>query len=273
MPEATRKTVGELQNLSIDSSGPGGSPESIQLGQVAQPIYAMGPSQITRQDRQRYIAVTGTPQGRSEGEIQADLQRIMAEVKLPTGFYWDWGTNQKRRAEEFGGMGLAVALAIALIYMLLASQFESFIHPLVVLTSVPLSITGVLLALFLTGRSFGLTAFIGLLMLVGIVVKNGILLVDYTNVLRRRGLPREEAVLTAGPTRLRPILMTASAAMLGMLPLAMALGKGSEVQAPMATAVIGGLATSTFLTLFVVPTVYTIFDDIALRLRRKGAES
>jgi HAE1 family hydrophobic/amphiphilic exporter-1 len=106
-------------------------------------------------------------------------------------------------------------------------------------------------------------------MLVGIVVKNGILLVDYTNVLRRRGMPREEAVLTAGPTRLRPILMTASAAVLGMLPLALALGKGSEVQAPMATAVIGGLTTSTFLTLLVVPTVYTVFDDIALALARR----
>jgi len=269
LPEASRKTVVELQNLMIKPGSPGGSPQPILLGQVAQPIYAMGPSQITRQDRQRYIAVTGTPQGRSPGEIQSDIQKLMADVKLPSGFYWDWGTNQKRRAEEFGGMGLAVVLAICLIYMLLASQFESFVHPLVVLTSVPLSITGVMLALFLTGRSFGLTAFIGILMLVGIVVKNGILLVDYTNVLRRRGIAREEAVLTAGPTRLRPILMTASAAMLGMLPLAMALGKGAEVQAPMATAVIGGLATSTFLTLFVVPVVYTVFDDLALRLGQR----
>ena len=124
-----------------------------------------------------------------------------------------------------------------------------------------------MLALFLTGRTFGLTAFIGLPMLVGIVVKNGILLVDYTNLLRRRGLPRDEAILTAGPTPLRPILMTASAAILGMTPLALALGRGSEVQAPMATAVIGGLATSTFLTLFVVPVVYSVFDDLALRLR------
>ncbi len=163
--------------------------------------------------------------------------------------------------------GVSIALAIALIYMLLASQFESFVYPLIVLCSVPLSITGVLVALFLSGRSIGLTAMIGMLMLVGIVVKNGILLVDYTNVLRRRGIPREDAVLTAGPTRLRPILMTASAAMLGMLPLALALGKGSEVQAPMATAVIGGLMTSTFLTLFVVPTVYVVLDDIGAKLR------
>jgi HAE1 family hydrophobic/amphiphilic exporter-1 len=272
MPEVTRKTVPELQNLVVNPSTAGSGSHPILLGQVTQPVYAMGPSQITRLDRQRYIAVTGTPQGRSPGEIQTDLQKLMADVKLPSGFYWDWGTDQKRRADEFSGMWLAVVLAICLIYMLLAAQFESFVHPLVILMSVPLSVTGVMLALFLTGRSFGLTAFIGLLMLVGIVVKNGILLVDYTNVLRRRGLAREEAVLTAGPTRLRPILMTASAAILGMLPLAMALGKGSEVQAPMATAVVGGLATSTLLTLLVVPTVYTVFDDIAVRLRRKGGE-
>src|SRR5204863_1303210 len=166
------------------------------------------------------------------------------------------------------GMALAVFLAIGLIYMLLASQFESFVHPLTVLTSVPLSAVGVILALFLSGQAFGLTAFIGLLMLVGIVVKNGILLVDYTNVLRGRGVARDEAVLTAGPTRLRPILMTASAAVLGMLPLAMGLGKGSETQAPMATAVIGGLTTSTMLTLFVVPVVYTLFDDLARFFRK-----
>src|ERR1051325_9855738 len=135
-------------------------------------------------------------------------------------------------------MSLAIVLAIGLIYMLLASQFESFVHPLTVLTSVPLCAIGVILALFLTNRAFGLTAFIGLLMLVGIVVKNGILLVDYTNVLRGRGMARDEAVLTAGLTRLRPILMTSSAAGLGMLPLAITLGKGWEPQAPMATAVI-----------------------------------
>ncbi len=269
LPEAARKTVLELQNLAIQPSIPNGSSEPILLGQVAEPVYAMGPSQITRVDRQRYIAVTGTPEGRSPGEIQAEMEKAMQQVHLPAGFYWDWGTNQKRRGEEFAGLGVSIALAIALIYMLLASQFESFLHPLVVLTSVPLSVTGALLALFLTGRSLGLTAMIGMLMLVGIVVKNGILLVDYTNVLRRRGINREEAVLTAGPTRLRPILMTASAAMLGMLPLALALGKGAEVQAPMATAVIGGLATSTFLTLFVVPVVYTVFDDLALRLGQR----
>jgi hydrophobic/amphiphilic exporter-1 (mainly G- bacteria), HAE1 family len=164
-------------------------------------------------------------------------------------------------------MGLAIFLAIALIYMLLASQFESFIHPFTILMSVPLSTIGVVLALFLTNRAFGLTAFIGLLLLVGIVVKNGILLVDYTNLLRERGRTRDEAVLEASPTRLRPILMTSLAAGFGMLPLALGLGAGSETQAPLATSVVGGLATSTLLTLFVVPCIYTLFDDLSRKLR------
>lgn len=269
MPEATRKTVADMANLVVRTGAPGTGARDILLSQLATPIYGMGPSEITRMDRQRYIAVTGVPQGRSAGEIQRDLKNVMKEVKLPAGYYWDWGRHQKRQAEEFGGMNIAVILAICLIYMLLASQFESFVHPFTVLLSVPLAGSGVILALFLTGRSFGLTAFIGLLMLVGIVVKNGILLVDYTNVLRGRGMLRDEALLTAGPTRLRPILMTASAAIFGMLPIALALGKGSEVQAPMATAVVGGLITSTILTLFVVPAVYSLLDDAASRFRRK----
>jgi HAE1 family hydrophobic/amphiphilic exporter-1 len=192
----------------------------------------------------------------------------MKGLELPAGYRWDWGSAQKRRGQEFAGMGLAVFLAIALIYMLLASQFESFVHPLTILLAVPLSVVGVILALFLTGRSFGLTAFIGLLLLVGIVVKNGILLIDYTNLLRERGRSRDEAVLEASPTRLRPILMTSLATGFGMLPLALGLGEGSETQAPLATTVVGGLTTSTLLTLFVVPVVYTLFDDLARKLRK-----
>ena len=270
VPEAQRKTVPEMKYLMVKAGPAGSNSGEIVLSQVATPVYGMGPSDITRMDRQRYVAVTGMPQGRSTGEIQADITKALAGVQMPAGYYWDWGTNQKRAAEEFSGMWVSVFLAIALIYMLLASQFESFAHPLAIMFSVPLAGAGVVLAMFLTGRAFGLTAFIGVLMLVGIVVKNGILLVDYTNTLRRRGLMREEALLTAGPTRLRPILMTASAAVLGMLPLALALGKGSEVQAPMATAVIGGLCTSTALTLFVVPVVYSLLDDAARLLKPKA---
>ncbi|MCX6344797.1 MAG: efflux RND transporter permease subunit [Armatimonadetes bacterium] len=270
LPEANRKTIAEMKTIVIRTgqAGSATAPEVV-LSQVANAEYGLGPSEITRLDRQRYVAIYGAPTGRSQSEIQADVQKVMAGIQMPEGYYWDWGVHQKRSAEEFGGMGIAVFLAIALIYMLLASQFESFVHPLTILLSVPLAGSGVVLGLFLTGRSFGLTAFIGVLMLVGIVVKNGILLVDYTNTLRRRGIMRDEALLTAGRTRLRPILMTASAAMLGMLPLALAFGKGSEVQAPMATTVIGGLLTSTALTLFVVPVVYSLLDDALGKRRAK----
>jgi HAE1 family hydrophobic/amphiphilic exporter-1 len=285
LPEARRKTVDDLLALPIRPTTSliaatdngvaraGASPAApanryVELRQIATPTFATGPSEISRLNRQRYIAVTGTPEGRSAGDIQNDIEAKMKGLELPAGYRWDWGSAQKRRGQEFAGMGLAVFLAIALIYMLLASQFESFVHPLTILLAVPLSVVGVILALFLTGRSFGLTAFIGLLLLVGIVVKNGILLIDYTNLLRERGRSRDEAVLEASPTRLRPILMTSLATGFGMLPLALGLGEGSETQAPLATTVVGGLTTSTLLTLFVVPVVYTLFDDLARKLRK-----
>jgi len=269
--------AGTLSTSGSGSSGGGGGNPAIKqvlLGQVAQPDMKLGPNEIDRLDRQRYIAITGRVQGRSESAVQADVTKAMDSLAASfpdgSGMYWAYGVNQRRKADEFSGLGLSVVLAIALIYMLLASQFESFVFPLVVLCSVPLCASGVVLALFLSNRAFGLTAFIGLLMLIGIVVKNGILLVDYTNQLRGRGLNRDEAILTAAPTRLRPILMTSSAAVLGMLPLAMGIGKGSETQAPLATAVVGGLTSSTMLTLFIVPVVYTMFDDLghAFRGRR-----
>lgn len=276
LPENTRRTRQELLNLpitpSLRASGATGAAKQITLGQVATPSIALGPNEITRIDRQRYIAVNGRVTDRTESEVQADITKALKDVQFGNGLRWDFGRNQQRRAEEFSGLGVAVGLAIALIYMLLAAQFESFIYPLIVLTSVPLCAFGVVVALFLTGKAFGLTAFIGLLMLIGIVVKNGILLVDYTNQLRSRGLGRDEAILRASPTRLRPILMTTFAAALGMLPLAMGIGKGTETQAPLATAVVGGLCTSTFLTLFVVPCVYTFFDDLARRFRKNNQD-
>ena len=243
------------------------APAPILLGQVATPERVLGVNEIDRLNRQRYIAITGRVQGLSTSEVQSGITEAMKNVHLDAGYFWDFGLNQQRQTQEFSGLGLAVLLAISLIYMLLASQFESFIYPLIVLTSVPLCVSGILIAMFISGRAFGLTAFIGVLMLMGIAVKNGILLVDYTNTLRGRGMNRDEAILTASPTRLRPILMTSSAAMLGMLPLALGLGKGSETEAPLATAVVGGLFSSTLLTLFVVPIVYTFFDDLARRFR------
>lgn len=291
VPTTDRKAIEQILDLPVASASTGGSAGTgsaasdgatstsqqtgrpyIRLRQVAHLEKALGPNQISRQDSQRYIGIVATSTGRAQSEILADLQKTMSAYHFPEGYYWTFGRTQRQQADEFSGLGLSVAMAIALIYMLLASQFESFVYPLTILLSVPLSSIGVALALFLTGRHFGLTAFIGLLLLIGIVVKNGILLIDYTNQLRARGLDRNEAVLTASPTRLRPILMTTCAAILGMLPLALSLGKGSETQAPLATSVIGGLTTSTMLTLFVVPVVYTLLDDLGHWIRRDKRE-
>ena len=256
-----RQSVEQLTNLPVTTKGGA----TIILGQVATASYGLGPNQISRQNRQRVINVGGNVQDRSQSDVQDDVMKALKNVQMPAGTYYSLGVQQLQKDREYSGLGLAIFLAIALIYMMLAAQFESFLYPLVVLFSVPLCAIGFVLALFLTDRAFGLTAFIGLLMLVGISVKNGILLVDYTNQLRAKGMERNEALLTAGPTRLRPILMTSLCAILGMSPLAIGIGTGSELYVPLATAVMGGLATSTVLTLYVIPAVYTIFDDLKER--------
>ncbi len=266
VPRPLRLDTEQLGKLPVE--GTESRPSPVLLRQVASPVVGAGPSQIQRQNNQRYINVGGRVVDRSQSDVVADMTKAMNSLQMPEGSYWTMSAQYQQSAKDFSGLGVSVFLAVALIYMLLATQFESFVYPLIVLCSVPLCAIGLVLALFLTGRSFGLTAFIGLLMLIGIVVKNGILLVDYTNQLRSRGVPRDEAILTAAPTRLRPILMTTLAAILGMMPLALGLGQGSEMYVPLATSVIGGLATSTMLTLFIVPTVYTIFDDMARRFRK-----
>ncbi|MFN3647979.1 MAG: efflux RND transporter permease subunit [Armatimonadota bacterium] len=278
--EAQRTTADELVNLPLSPDLPvelastaGAAPAFVRLGQVAQPEYGFGPTQITRQNRQRYVSVTVHSTDRPATEIQKDINKALAGLQLPKGYHWEWGLQQRQALQEAASLGFAIILALALIYMLLAAQFESLIHPFTILLTVPLASLGVTLALFFSGRSMGLMTFIGILMLIGIAVKNGILLVDYTNLLREQGMARREALLTAAPTRLRPILMTASAAMLGMLPLALGIGKGAELQASMATAVVGGLFSSTLLTLVVVPVVYSLFDEAAEYLTRRRQQA
>jgi HAE1 family hydrophobic/amphiphilic exporter-1 len=164
-------------------------------------------------------------------------------------------------------------LAVVFVYMILAAQFESFLHPLTIGLSLPFAIVGAALALIATGSTLNMMSMIGIVMLMGLVTKNAILLVDYTNTLRGRGLERNEAILRAGPTRLRPILMTTAAMVFGMLPVALGLGQGSEMRAPMAICVIGGLLSSMFLTLVLVPVVYTMLDDLTARLHRKRRQA
>lgn len=226
------------------------------LSELANIAFASGPSEITRQNKQRMIEIDAGLNGTPLGAAVADATTIMNHIALPPGYYWQFGQSVTQQNDTFGSLGLIVVLAIVLIYMLLAAQFESLLHPLVIMCSVPLSLAGIVLALVVTHRSFGLTAFIGVLMLVGIVVKNAILVVEFTNQLRERGYGPREAVLHAAPLRLRPILMTTLASAGGMMPIAIGIEAGSQTQAPLGTVVIGGLLCSTMLSLIVIPTLY-----------------
>lgn len=277
LPPDQRRTFSTIQNLQIPVSANAGSGATgsssltatttalpgqaytlptLSLGEVASVTTGVGPSQITRQNKQREIDVTADLTNISLGSAVQAATQIMNSTPLPAGYYWQFGQSVTQQSQTFGSLGLIVILAVLLIYMLLASQFESLVHPIIIMMSVPLALAGVVLALVMTHRSFGLTAFIGLLMLVGIVVKNAILVVEFTNQLRHRGLSAREAVLHAAPLRLRPILMTTLATVGGMFPIAAGIEAGSETQAPLGTVVIGGLLCSTMLSLIVVPTVY-----------------
>ena len=188
---------------------------------------------------------------------------------MAPGYRVVFSGEAEQMAESFGYMAEALILAIILVYLILAAQFESFIDPLSIMLSLPLSLIGMAGMLLVTGDTISMMSLIGLIMLMGLVTKNAILLVDFTKVLRSRGLDRTEALITAGRTRLRPIMMTTLAMIFGMLPLALAIGAGAEMRAPMARAVIGGLITSTFLTLLVVPVMYSVLDDFGNWIHRR----
>ncbi|MDQ6930287.1 MAG: efflux RND transporter permease subunit [Candidatus Eremiobacteraeota bacterium] len=230
--------------------------QTIPLSSVASVTVGSGPSETTRMNKQRESEITAGLNGGALGDVTAAAQKVMDRVTMPSGYYWGFGPGSTQQSTAFNSLGLIVILAILLIYMLLAAQFESLLHPLVIIMAVPLSLAGVVLALVITHRSFGLTAFIGVLMLVGIVVKNAILVVEFTNQLRHEGAGAREALLQAAPLRLRPILMTTLATIGGMTPLALGLEAGSSSQAPLGTVVIGGLICSTLLSLIVIPTLY-----------------
>jgi HAE1 family hydrophobic/amphiphilic exporter-1 len=232
------------------------SVSSVPLSTLADIRTGLGPSEISRQDKERRIDITAPVIGQPLGPALEAAQKIMDAYPLPAGYRWQFGPGITENNDTFGALGLVVLLAIVLIYMLLASQFESFLDPLVIMMSVPLALVGIVLSLVITQRAFGLTAFIGSLMLVGIAVKNAILVVEFTKQLRRDGMSARDALMHAGPRRLRPILMTTLATIGGMVPLALGIEAGSSTQAPLGTVVIGGLVTSTLLSLVVVPALY-----------------
>jgi len=220
-----------------------------------------GPTEIQRKNQERIIRVTAEPETTLSDALSAVNARL-DEVSVPDDFAVGFGAEAEEQAKAFSQLQMMLLLAILLVYAVMASQYESLRDPFIIMFSVPLAAIGVVLALKLTGTTFSLQAYIGVIMLAGIVVSNAILLVDYTNILRRRdNVPLREAVETAGRTRLRPILMTSLATMLGLVPMALGIGEGAELQAPLARVVIGGLLASTLITLVFVPTVYTIFEE------------
>jgi HAE1 family hydrophobic/amphiphilic exporter-1 len=242
------------------------APVMIPLGQVATIQPSGAPAEIKHLSLERMARIEGNYEGRALTQVMGDIRKRMATVALPAGYRIDIGGEQKDFAETTGYVLESLTLAVIFVYLILASQFGSFLQPLAIMLSLPLSIIGVLVALMLTGDTLNILSMIGVIMLMGLVVKNAILLVDFTNKAREQGATRRQALIDAGEIRFRPIIMTTSAMIFGMLPTALALGQGGEFRAPMARAVIGGLITSTLLTLIVVPVVYTYLDDFGSRV-------
>ena len=243
----------------------------VELSNVVRIAEGTGPSVINRADRQRAITIFASLEGKPLGEARNELDEIAGRI-LPADYVPKYYGMAEVMQESFIFLLFALILGIIMAYMILASQFESFIHPATVLLSMPLSFIGAFGALFLTGKTLNIFSLIGLILLMGLVKKNAILLVDYTNVLRERGMSRRDAILQAGPVRMRPILMTTFAMIFGMLPIAFAVGEGAETRAPMGIAVIGGLLTSLILTLVVVPAAYDIFDDWQEYFKKRRAK-
>jgi hydrophobe/amphiphile efflux-1 (HAE1) family protein len=264
LPKDSRRLSADLGNLymSTGKRGPDGETRMVPLRQVAEIVETTSPQIIKRQELQRRVALYANAEGRPSGDVNSDVQKILKETVLPPGYRFDVGGQAQMMQESFAALMAAVGLAVIFIYLILASQFASFTQPVVIMMSLPFTLIGVSLALLLTGSTLNMFSMIGFVMLMGLVTKNGILLVDFANRARRAGASLHDALLQAGQVRLRPILMTTAAMIGGMTPLALGLGEGGETQAPMGRAIIGGVITSTLLTLVVVPVLYTYLDRL-----------
>ncbi|HET7875752.1 MAG TPA: efflux RND transporter permease subunit [Methylomirabilota bacterium] len=233
----------------------------ILLSTIAEIKQSTGPVEVERKYQQRLVRVTANAVGRDLGSLSEELDDKFHQLPMPAGFTVRLGGQTEQQREAFGSLYFTSFLALILVYMVLASQFKSLMDPFVIMFSVPMGLIGVFWGLYLTNTTLSTTSFMGIIMTVGIVVSNGVLLVEYTNDLRRHGVPLREAVPRAGRIRLRPILMTTLTTVVGLLPMALAFGVGTEANQPLAIAVIGGLLVSTFFTLVLIPTLYTIFEE------------
>ncbi len=267
LPRSARSSVADLERLTLASArtDADGGPRMVALRQIATFHQGLGPTQINRKALTREILISANVEGIAAGSAGSLLQQQLARIDLPPGYRFETGGSNRDMAESFGYALQALVLAVVFIYMILASQFGSFLQPVAIMASLPLSLIGVVLALLAWRSTLNMFSMIGFIMLMGLVTKNAILLVDFANQARARGLDRAQALLQAAEIRLRPILMTTLAMVFGMLPLAIGAGEGAEQRAPLAHAVIGGVLASTLLTLLVVPVLYTFLDDLGAR--------
>lgn len=239
----------------------------VRLDQIAEVSEGEGPVQIDRENQARVVTVSANIAGRDLGSIMEDVISRTTEIDagLPTGYFIEYGGQYEDMQEAFRTMILVFLMATLLVYMIMASQFESFLHPFVIMFTIPLALVGVMLALLISGNTLSLISLIGFIILAGIAVNNGIVMIDYINQLKNRGLDKKEAILEGCTVRLRPVLITALTTIMGMVPMAISTSAGSEMRSPMAVAVIGGLVATTLLTLFVIPILYSLFDRVSFK--------
>ncbi|QJW46073.1 efflux RND transporter permease subunit [bacterium BFN5] len=264
----SRTDIADVSNLLIASK----SGNFVRLGDVAAVELSSGPSQINREARQRQVIVYSNVVGASAGEIMNKAEAIAKDMTMPTGYSYRFVGQAQTMQDSFMEIAKSLALAVVLIYMVLAAQFESFIHPFTIMLSLPFSLTGAILGLLIAGQTINIMSLIGIIMLMGLVTKNAILLVDYTNQLREQGMNLADALIEAGSVRLRPILMTTAAMIFGMLPIALGIGAGAELRQSMGVVLVGGLITSTVLTLIVVPLVYLLIDGLKERFNSRKSD-
>jgi HAE1 family hydrophobic/amphiphilic exporter-1 len=270
-----RNNMEDLSRLMLTSSqtNADGSPRMVSLHQVATITPSTGANQINRRDMNHEVEITANVINRSAGQVNADIQKVMNNMNWQPGYRYKVNGSAKNMQESMGYAASALALAVIFIYMILASQFHSFLQPVAIMSALPLTLIGVFLSLLFFRSTFNLFSIIGFIMLMGLVTKNGILLIDFANQARRAGVERSAALLEAAHVRLRPILMTTLSMVFGMVPMAFGLSEGSEQRAPMGQAIIGGVITSSLLTLVVVPVIYTYLDDAAAWVKRKWQAS
>ncbi len=259
------ESISYLEMLPIET--PFGN--NIPLSEVADIKVEKGPISIRRENQVRVLTVSGSVMGRDIQTVSTEIQELLKEYDMPYGYNYTFGGEIEQIQETFTDLGLVMIMAIALVYMIIAAQFESLIQPLSIMFSVPLALSGGFIALFVTGLPLNVIGIIGLIILVGVVVNNAIVLIDYINIRRKRGEDRTAAIMKAGPIRIRPIMMTALTTILGLVPMSLGMGEGAELTQSMGVVVIGGLSLSTVLTLIIVPVMYTIFDDISEFFKKK----